>query len=140
MFRHSRTVSNHCPENLLRVFFFKPCGSLLFCKVIFYFQRTLRQDPLKTSMKWTFPRLFLLETDLASHWEGIRLPRASGKFPDFPGSSPNFPGSFSTTSPEVLSLWNLTGIQGFPGSFPDFPGSSPDFPRSFPDFPRLGAR
>ena len=32
-------------------------------------------------------------------------------------------------------MWNLTAIQGFPGSFPDFPGSSPDFPRSFPDFP-----
>ena len=37
---------------------------------------------------------------------GVRLPRASGKFPGFPGSSPNFPGSFSATSPEVLSLWN----------------------------------
>ena len=72
---------------------------------------------------------------MASRWEGVRLPRASGKSPDFHGSSPNFPGSFSATSPEVLSLWNLTAIQGFPGSFPDFPGSSPDFPGSSPDFP-----
>ena len=78
---------------------------------------------------------FLSETNLASHWEGVRLPRASGKSPDFPGSSPNFPGSFSATSPEVLSLWNLTAIQGLPGSFPDFPASSPNFPRGFPDFP-----
>ena len=78
---------------------------------------------------------YFLETNLASRWEGVRLPRASGKSPDFPGSSPNFPGSFSATSPEVLSLWNSTAIQGFPGSFPDFPGSSPDFPGSFPDFP-----
>ena len=77
-----------------------------------------------------------LETNLASRREGVRLPRASGKSLDFPGSSPNFPGSFSATSPEVLSLWNLTTIQGFPGSFPDFPGSSPDFPGSLPDFPR----
>ena len=76
-----------------------------------------------------------LETNLASRWEGVRLPRASGKSPDFPGSSPNFPGSFSVTSPEVLSLWNFTAIQGFPGSFPDFPGSFPDFPGSVPDFP-----
>ena len=76
-----------------------------------------------------------LETNLASRWEGVRLPRASGKSPDFPGSSPNFPGSFSATSPEVLSLWSFTAIQGFPGSFPDFPGSSPNFPGSFPDFP-----
>ena len=76
-----------------------------------------------------------LETNLASRWEGVRLPRASGKSPDFSGSSPNFPGSFSATSPEVLSLWKFTAIQGFPGSFPDFPGSSPDFPGSLPDFP-----
>ena len=71
-----------------------------------------------------------LETNLASRWEGVRLPRASGKSPDFPGSSPNCPGSFSATSPEVLSLWNLTVIQRFPGSFPDFPGGSPNFPGS----------
>ena len=63
---------------------------------------------------------FSLETNLAGRWEGVRLTRASGKSPDFPGSSPNFPGSFSATSPEVLSLWNLTAIQGCPGSFPDF--------------------
>ena len=69
---------------------------------------------------------------LASPWEGVGLPRASGKSPDFPGSSPNFPGSFSATSPEVLSLWNFTAIQGFPGSFPDFPGSFPDFPGGQP--------
>ena len=72
---------------------------------------------------------------MASRWEGVRLPRASGKSPDFPRSSPNFPGSFLVTSPEVLSLWNSTAIQRFPGSFPDFPGSSPNFPRGPPDFP-----
>ena len=77
----------------------------------------------------------LLETNLASRWEGVRLPRASGKSPDYPGSSPNFPGSFSATSPEVLSLWNLTAIQRFPGSFPDLPESFADFPGGFPDFP-----
>ena len=63
---------------------------------------------------------------MASRWEGVRLPR---KFPELPL------GSFSVTSPEVLSLWNLTAIQRFPGSFPDFPGSLPDFPGSLPDFP-----
>ena len=73
-----------------------------------------------------------LETNLASRWEGVRLPRASGKSPDFPGSSPNFPGSFSATSPEVLSLWNLTAIQRFPGSSPNFPGSSLTSPEVSP--------
>ena len=71
-----------------------------------------------------------LETNLASRWEGVRLPPASGKSPDFPGSFPNFPGSFSATSPDVLSLWNETAIQRFPGTFPNFPGSSPNFPGS----------
>ena len=66
------------------------------------------------------PPPHFLETNLASRWERVRLPRASGKFPDFPGSSQNFPGSSAATSPEVLSLWNLTAIQGFPGSFPEF--------------------
>ena len=91
--------------------------------------------PADSRCEKKFEIAFELETNLASRWEGVRLPWASGKSPDFPGSSPNFPGSFSVTSPEVLSLWNLTAIQGFPGSFPDFPGSSPDFPGSFPDFP-----
>ena len=85
-----------------------------------------------SGLDWSYS---ISETNLASHWEGARLPRASGKSPDFPGSSPNLPGSFSATSPEVLSLWNLTAIQGLPGSFPDFSGSSPDFPGSFLDFP-----
>ena len=61
--------------------------------------------------------------------ELLGSPRTSPEVPR------NFPGSFSATSPEVLSLWNLTAIQRFPGSFPDFPGSSPDFPGSSPDFP-----
>ena len=49
------------------------------------------------------------------------------------GSSPNFSGSFSATSPEVLSLWSLPAIQGFPGSSPDFPGSSPEVSRTSPE-------
>ena len=57
---------------------------------------------------------------LPSFWEVPGLPR---KFPELPRK-------FSATSPEVLSLWNLTAIQGFPGSFPGFPGSSPNFPGS----------
>ena len=74
-----------------------------------------------------------LETNLASRWEGVRLPRASGKSPDFPGSSPNFPGSFSATSPEVLPLWNLTAIPEVPRKFPELPRKFPK--RKFPDFP-----
>ena len=64
-----------------------------------------------------------------------RVVGRESKSPDFPGSSPDFPGSFSATSPEVLSLSNLTAIQRFTGSFPNFPGSCPDFPGSFSDFP-----
>ena len=68
-----------------------------------------------------------LETNLASRWKGVRLPRASGKSPDFPGSSPNFPGSSLTvelnSNPEV------------PRKFPRLPRKFPKLPRKFPDFP-----
>ena len=50
-----------------------------------------------------------------------------------PRTSPRFPEllqKFPATSPEVLSLCNVTAIQRFPGSFPNFPGSSPNFPGS----------
>ena len=63
-------------------------------------------------------------------WEGVRLPRASGQFPNFPRKLPELPQ-------KVLSLWNLTAVQRCPGSSPDFPGSSPDFPGSSPDFPEV---
>ena len=72
---------------------------------------------------------------MASRWEGVRLPQASGKSPDFPGSSPKLHRKFFGDFPGILSLWNLTPIHRFPGSFPDFPRSSPDFPGSFLDFP-----
>ena len=62
-----------------------------------------------------------LETNLASRWEGVRLPRASGKSPDFPGSSPNFPGSFSATSPEVSQ------------TSPEVPRTSPEVSRTSPE-------
>ena len=76
--------------------------------------------------------LFLVwETDLASRWEGVRLPKASGKSPGFPGSSPNFPGSFSATSPNFSHCG---------GGSPEVSQTSPDVPRTFPgscpDFPR----
>ena len=65
---------------------------------------------------------FQLETNLASRWEGVRLPWASGK-------SPDFPGSFSATV-------ELNSNPGLPWKFPRLPWSSPDFPGSSPDFPR----
>ena len=79
---------------------------------------------------------FPLEKKLASRWEGVRLPRASGKFPGFPGSSPDFPGSFSATSPEVLSLWNSTVTRGSPEvcqTSPEVPRTSPEVPRTSPE-------
>ena len=52
--------------------------------------------------------MLLLETNLASRWRESGSPKLLESPPDFPGISPNFPGSSRTTSPEVLSLWNLT--------------------------------
>ena len=63
---------------------------------------------------------------------GSQAPRSFWNVPGLPQKFPELP-------PEDFSLWNLTAIDGFPGSFPDFPGSSPDVPRSFPGLPRRSA-
>ena len=56
---------------------------------------------------------------------GSQAPTNFWKVPGLPRTSANFPRSSLATSPEVLSLWNLTAMQRFPGSFPDFPGGQP---------------
>ena len=61
---------------------------------------------------------------------GSQAPPSFWEVPGLPQKFPELPRKISATSPEVLSLWNLTAIQRFPGSFPDFPGSSPNFPGS----------
>ena len=74
-----------------------------------------------------------LEINLASRWEGVKLPRASGKSPDFPGSSPdvprsspNFPGGRPlslgslTPSPDSQKLSLNYGDTGRPGGFQKF--------------------
>ena len=61
---------------------------------------------------------------------GSQAPPSFWEVPGLIRKFPELPRKFSATSPEVLSLWNLTAIQRFPGSFPDFPGSSPNFPGS----------
>ena len=66
---------------------------------------------------------------------GSRAPPSFWKVPEVPRKFPKLPRKFFGDFPKVLSLWNLTAIQGFPGSFPDFSGSSPDFPGGFPNFP-----
>ena len=82
------------------------------------------------------PRLFpfipeilghVLETNLASRWEGVRLPRAwiSQKFPQLPRNfSGDFPGSSLTvelnSNPEVPRKFPK-----LPRKFPDFPGGQP---------------
>ena len=59
-----------------------------------------------------------------------------GVFREFQGIFRVFSGCFSLCPFRVCpldplnSLWNLTAIQRFPGSFPNFPGSSPNFPGS----------
>ena len=61
---------------------------------------------------------------------GSQAPPSFWEVPGLPRKFPELPRKFSATSPEVLSLWNLTAIPGFPGSFPNFPGSSGNFPGS----------
>ena len=84
----------------------------------------------------TTSRIYL-ETNLASRWEGVRLPRASGKSPDFPGSSPNFPGSFSATSPGSSLTVELNSNPEVPRKFPKLPRK---FPKTSPEVPGLPRR
>ena len=81
------------------------------------------------------PHFFKIGDKFGESLGGSQAPPSLWEAPGLARKFPKPPGSFSATSPEVLSLWNRTAIQGLPGSFPDFPGSSPDFPGSFPDFP-----
>ena len=78
----------------------------------------------------------VLETNLASRWEGARLPGASGKSPDFPGSSPNFPRSFFGDFPGSSLTVELNSNPGVPRKFPGLPRKFPGLPRKFPGLPR----
>ena len=74
-------------------------------------------------------------TNLASRWEGVRLPRASGKSPDFPGNSPNFPRKFFGDFPGSSLTVELNSNPEVPRKFPRLPRKFPKLPRKFPDFP-----
>ena len=64
-----------------------------------------------------------------------RRPIDTGEVPGLPRKFPELLRKFSATSSEVLSLWNLTAIQRFPGSFPHLPRKFPKLPGKFRDFP-----
>ena len=57
--------------------------------------------------------------------------------PGLPRKFPKLPRKFFGDFTGILTLCNLTAIQGFPGSFPDFPGSSPDLPAGSRTFPEV---
>ena len=74
------------------------------------------------------------QTNLASRWEGVRLPQASGKSPDFPEvprTSPEVFGDFPGSSPTV----ELNSNPEVPRKFPKLPRKFPKLPWKFPDFP-----
>ena len=83
--------------------------------------------------RWGFKQL---ETNLASRWEGVRLPRASWKSSDFPGSAPNFlkvfgdfPGSSLT-----VELYSNPGVpRKVSQTFPEVPRTSPAVSRTSPE-------
>ena len=68
-----------------------------------------------------------LETNLASRWEGVKLPWASGKSPE---TSPEVPRNFPRSSLTV----DLNSNPEVPGSSPNFPQSSPpEVPQTSPE-------
>ena len=76
----------------------------------------------------------LLETDLASRWKGVRLPRASGKSPDFPRKFPELPRKFFGDFPGSSLTVELNSNPEVPRKFPGLPRKFPRLPRKFPDF------
>ena len=79
-----------------------------------------------------YPHLALLKRGGVNAGESLGGSQAPPSFWEVPGLPRKFPGSFSVTSPEVLSLWNLAAIHRFPGSFPNFPGGSRTSPEVSP--------
>ena len=82
-----------------------------------------------------FVQFLSLETNLASRWEGVRLPRASGKSPGFPGSSPKLPRKFFSDFPGSSLSVELNSNPGVPREFPELPRKFLKLPRKFRDFP-----
>ena len=70
---------------------------------------------------------------------GSQAPPSFWEVPGLPRKFPELPRKFSATSPEVLSLWNLTAIRRFPGSFPNFPTEVPQTSPEVPGLPRRSA-
>ena len=80
-----------------------------------------------------------LETNLVSPQEGVRSPELLESPRTLPSRSPNFPRSSPVTSPEVLSVWNLTAIQRFPGRFPRLPRKFSGLSQKFTRLPQRSA-
>ena len=78
----------------------------------------------------------VLEINLASRWEGVRLPRASGKFPGFPGSSPNFPEVFRRLPRRFSHCGTKQQSRGSPEvsrTSPEVSQTSPEVSRTSPE-------
>ena len=107
---------------------------LFFCG--FFVASSWPSSPWKNSV-WAFFVAFFVAFSWPSFGDkfgeslvGSQAPPSFWEVPGLPRKFPELPRKFSATSPEVLSLWNLTAIRRVPGSFPNFPGSSPNFPGS----------
>ena len=69
---------------------------------------------------------------------GSQAPLSFWEVPRLPQKLPELPRKFSATSPEVLSLWNLTAIRKVsPRKFPELPLKFPKLPRKFRNFPEV---
>ena len=73
----------------------------------------------------------LLETNLASRWEGVRLPRASGKSPGLPRKFPKLPRRFFGDFPG--SSQQSRGSPEVSQTSPEVPRTSPEVPRTSPE-------
>ena len=80
-----------------------------------------------------------LETNLASRWEGVRLPRASPEVPGLPRKFPKLPRKFFGDFPGSSLTVELYSNPGVPRKFPGLPRKFPGLPRKFPGLPQRSA-
>ena len=91
------------------------------------------------SVQRVSPEFQKLETDLASRWEGIRLPRAFWEVPGLPRKFPKLPRKFFGDFPGSSLTVEPNSNPGVPRKFPRLPRKFPGLSRKFPGLPRRSA-
>ena len=95
------------------------------------------------ALAWAAYGLHLSGENLVSRWEGVRLPQASGKSPDFLGVPPTSPEVFGDFRGSSLTCGTKQQSRGSPEvsqTSPEVPGISPEVSRTSPEVTPLSGK